>query len=231
METWAKDDSHGYDQTYRWGQRGDYDCSAAVIQAYENAGVPVKTNGATYTGNMREVFLQNGFKNVTSKVNLGTGYGLERGDVLLNDVHHTAIYCGDGLEVEASINENGGATGGQPGDQTGREFLIRTYRNYPWNCVLRYEGNGNESTSQDVKTRPQIKLIVEEIQLGDKCKSVWTARALLRGRGYKTEDGKLIKRSRQFDKDLDYCVRCFQTKHGLDVDGIIGKYTWSKLIG
>ena len=49
----ATDDSHGYDQTYRWGERGDYDCSSAVISAYQYAGVPVKDDGATYTGNMK----------------------------------------------------------------------------------------------------------------------------------------------------------------------------------
>ena len=49
------------------------------------------------------------------------------------------MYCGNGLEVEASINEKGTAVGGVPGDQTGREFLIRSYRNFPWNCVLRYQ--------------------------------------------------------------------------------------------
>ena len=44
MESWADDPAHGYDQRYRWGEYGDYDCSAAVIQAWENAGVPVKSN-------------------------------------------------------------------------------------------------------------------------------------------------------------------------------------------
>ena len=53
METWAKDASHGYDQDYRWGEKGDYDCSSAVIQAWQNAGVPVKSGGATYTGDMK----------------------------------------------------------------------------------------------------------------------------------------------------------------------------------
>lgn len=143
METWAKDDSHGYDQDHRWGEKGDYDCSSAVIQAWQNAGVPVKSGGATYTGDMKNVFLKNGFVDVTSKVNVATGAGLIRGDVLLNTVHHTAMYCGNGKEVEASINEKGTAHGGKPGDQTGKEFLIRSYRNYPWNCVLRYK----ESTS------------------------------------------------------------------------------------
>lgn len=141
METWAKDDSHGYDQDYRWGEKGDYDCSSAVIQAWQNAGVSVKSGGATYTGDMKNVFLKNGFVDVTSKVNVATGSGLLRGDVLLNEAHHVAMYCGNGKEVEASINEKGTAHGGKPGDQTGKEFLIRSYRNYPWNCVLRYRGN------------------------------------------------------------------------------------------
>lgn len=139
MEDHANDNSHGYDQTYRWGERGDFDCSSAVITAWQSAGVPVKTGGATYTGNMYSVFTRNGFKDVTNSVNIQTGAGLKRGDVLLNHVNHVAMYIGNGLEVEASINENGTANGGQPGDQTGREFLIRGYRNYPWNCVLRYQ--------------------------------------------------------------------------------------------
>ena len=135
IENLARDDSHGYDQIYRWGERGDYDCSSAVITAWKRAGIPLT---CTYTGNMHDDMLKKGFKNVTRSVNLNTGEGLQRGDVLLNHVHHVAMYIGAGQEVEASINERGGATGGQPGDQTGREILIRSYRNYPWNAVLRY---------------------------------------------------------------------------------------------
>ncbi len=138
MENTAKNDIHGYDQKYRWGEKGDYDCSAAVITAYQTAGVPVKTNGATYTGNMLKAFKKSGFVDVTSSINLKTGAGLIRGDVLLSSGHHTAMYCGNGKEVEASINEKGKTVGGQPGDQTGKEFLIRAYRNYPWTNVLRY---------------------------------------------------------------------------------------------
>ena len=157
MEAWARDDSHGYDQTYRWGQRGDFDCSAAVIQACENAGIPVKSKGATYTGNMLAAFKKCGFVDVTSKVNRSTGAGLLRGDVLLNTSHHTAMYCGNGKEVEASINEKGTATGGKPGDQTGKEFLIRSYRNYPWTNVLRYaaESQASGSGKKDVTTVAQ----------------------------------------------------------------------------
>lgn len=152
MEKWARDNSHGYDQDYRWGEKGDFDCSSAVIQAWQNAGVKVKSGGATYTGDMKNVFLRNGFKDITADVNVKTAAGLKRGDVLLNEAHHVAMYCGNGKEVEASINEKGTAHGGQPGDQTGREFLIRDYRNYPWNCVLRYT---EQSTATDATAKKQ----------------------------------------------------------------------------
>lgn len=161
MEEWAEDDSHGYDQMYRWGERGDFDCSSAIIQACENAGIPVKSNGATYTGNMLEVFKKCGFRDVTNQVNCATGAGLIRGDVLLNLVHHTAMYCGNGKEVEASINEKGTTTGGIPGDQTGREFLIRSYRNYPWTHILRYK-----ETPGDDPAKKTITEVAREVLAG-----------------------------------------------------------------
>ena len=120
----AADDSHGYDQAGRWGP--DYDCSSLVISAFRKAGVPLS---CTYTGNMRGDMLRCGFEDVTGSVDLGTGTGLERGDVLLNHVHHTALYIGGGQIVQASINEYGTTTGGQTGVQSGREIYTRWYYN------------------------------------------------------------------------------------------------------
>ena len=150
----ANDSKHGYDQILRWGN--DYDCSSFVISAYENAGIPLRKNGATYTGNMREVMLKNGFVDVTRIVNFARGTGLLYGDVLLNTKHHTAIYAGNGFEIEASINENRRATGGLTGDQNGKEILIRNYRDYPWNYCLRFAGVG-------VKKRVTRKVISDVI--------------------------------------------------------------------
>lgn len=143
-ENIANDNTHGYDQTHRWSP--DYDCSSLVISAYKYAGV---NTGATYTGNMKSKFLATGFKDVSSKVNLHTGNGLMRGDVLLvvnSKHHHTAIYCGNGNEVEASINEKGTARGGKTGDQTGKEILIRKFRTNFYTTVLRY----SEPVASDV---------------------------------------------------------------------------------
>lgn len=146
----AYDDSHGYSQDNRWDP--DYDCSSLMIQSWENAGVPVKSNGATYTGNMYDVFTRCGFTDVTNQVNTSTGAGLQYGDVLLNDVHHTAMYIGNNQIVHASINEKGSAHGGQSGDQTGREICVRSYYNYPWNHVLRF----TDESMQPVQPNPEV---------------------------------------------------------------------------
>lgn len=164
----ADDNSHGYDQSSRWGV--DYDCSSLVISAFEQAGVKVKTGGATYTGNMRSVFLKYGFQDVTNQITLSSGAGLKRGDVLLNTTHHTALVVTDGGKtiVNASINENGKATGGKKGDQTGREIYTRGYYNYPWNCVLRYTGDDSVAPSASAASTGQTTTEQKEYSLSDK---------------------------------------------------------------
>lgn len=230
----ARDDSHGYDQDDRWGEHGDYDCSSAVITAYQKAGVPVKASGATYTGNMRAVFLRCGFKDVTVKVNLENGRGLEAGDVLLNEIHHTAMYIGDGLEAEASINEFGGAHGGEPGDQTGREVLIKSYRNFPWDCVLRYMGNGSEEKPSDEPQKaPEgpYTVSLDEISMGSEGWPVRLAQTLLKGLGYTGYSDSILDLDGEFGRNTEYAVRQFQFVKCIDVDGVVGPQTWKNLIG
>lgn len=153
--TWAlqvaQDPAHGYDQTNRWGP--DYDCSSLLISAWQQAGVQVKTAGATYTGNMLPAFLKCGFKDVAAEINLTTGAGLQRGDVLLNARHHTAMCIGSGQIVHASINEAGKAIGGKSGDQTGREICVRSYYRYSggWDRVLRYVRSAKKEETTQMK--------------------------------------------------------------------------------
>lgn len=135
MRDTANDDTHGYDQTHRNGP--NYDCSSAIITAFKSAGVDT---GATYTGNMYENFTRHGFTDVTKTVNFATQNGLCEGDVLLTPHQHTAMYNGAGTIVHAGSNENGRTTGGKSGDQTGKEFCIRSYYNFPWVYCLRYTG-------------------------------------------------------------------------------------------
>lgn len=231
MEDWCRDDSHGYDQIYRWGERGDYDCSAGVIQAYQNAGMPVKTLGATYTGNMRSVFRRAGFIEVPkSSINWSTGEGLLRGDVLLNEAHHTAMYCGNGKEAEFSINERGGATGGQPGDQTGREALIRSIRNYPWDVVLRLPADPSKPV-EVISKGDGGTYKTDMVRKGDTGASVLLLQRLLRGMSYRDAENKVLERDGKFGETTDYALRKFQKKKNLEVDGICGPLTWKALLG
>lgn len=218
----AADDSHGYDQSQRWGP--DYDCSSLVISAFKKAGVPLS---CTYTGNMRGDMLRHGFEDVTGSVNLTTGAGLERGDVLLNHVHHTALYIGGGQLVQASINEYGGTTGGQTGDQTGREIYTRSYYNYPWNAVLRYKGS-SETVPDTSPTSPQlsrnITVSLPELKNGDEDVAVAMLQAALKYKGYNPRwvDG-------EFGAQTGAALKAFQADHGLDADTICGKATWNEI--
>ena len=142
----ANNDTHGYDQDNRWSP--DYDCSSFVISGYEQAGILLKTNGATYTGDMKQVSLDTGFHEVSWNNDVNN---LVRGDIILNEIHHVCVYIGDGKIVQASANENGTAHGGQTGDQTGQEIWVRDYYVYSdgWDCVLRYHdgASGGGSTT------------------------------------------------------------------------------------
>lgn len=224
----ADDQSHGYDQSSRWG--ADYDCSSFVISAWQQAGVPVKTSGASYTGNMYWAFINCGFRDVTNSINLSTGANLQKGDVVLNTKHHTEMYIGNGRMVKASINELGGTTGGKTGDQTGREIYIGSYYkpNYGWDYVLRYYGGEEEEKpTVDPVTLPcYVKLPM--LQRGDKGDYVKALQILLIGRGYSCGSWGA---DADFGEATEAAVQKYQTDHNLYADGVVGNLTYAKLWG
>lgn len=154
----ANDNRHGYSQYNRWGTP-DYDCSSLVITVVQNTGIPVKTKGATYTGNMYRPFLNSGFKDITSSINLRTGAGLKRGDILLTPNSHVEIYIGNGRNVGARISERG-TIHGKGGDQTGKEISTHPYYNKPWRYILRYpESSSHQSVNKHITAMAKEVLI------------------------------------------------------------------------
>ena len=213
----AQDDSHGYSQNKRWGS--DYDCSSLVISAYEQAGVPVKEAGATYTGNMRAAFQKCGFSVLFYRL----GMTLLRGDILLNERRHTAMYIGDGQIVQASIAETGKIYG-KEGDQTQREIEVKNFYvyRYGWDYILRYE----EKESEDIIVNVELK----QIQFGAKCTEVGTLQTLLNALEFKGKNGKILTTDHEFGQNVDYAVRLFQKSVDLTPDGIVGPKTWDRLL-
>lgn len=154
MKHLCSHDWHGYSQYGRLGdgegtcdvvvdgnhyyvQQGDRDCSSAVIECWQVAGVPVE---ATYTGNMKSGFLNTGVFEVKPM-----SFTAQVGDIYLNEASHTAMCVSvvPDLLAEFSISETGGIDGAV-GDQTGVESSVHGYYNYPWDCILHYTG-GEES--------------------------------------------------------------------------------------
>lgn len=225
-ESIAADNSHGYDQNDRWGNP-NYDCSGLVIDCLEKSGIPVKTNGATYTGNIRKVFIKTGFKDVIKSVNVKTGSELKRGDVLLAEGKHVAFYCGNGKLVHASINENGKTTGGKSGDQTGKEICVRSYYNKPWTSVLRYTG---ENVTGETGTGGSTYMFsVGLIKKGSKGPDVLLFQKIAKANGDYT--GTL---------DSDYGSKCAEACKKIqkrnqpgagEIDGECGEKTWPYVLG
>ena len=169
MEHLVDDPSHGYTQgSGRWGSGGyevievegtgfsialgDRDCSSAVIDCWRTALLGTEyqgaLDGATYTGNMESVFVNSG---LFTWHPMGDGYIAQRGDVYLNEVSHTAMCISSEPDMlaEFSINELGTITGGQVGDQTGRESRVAGYYDFPWDGILAYNGGADKKREED----------------------------------------------------------------------------------
>lgn len=159
----VEDSRFGYSWSERWGaipetwtvqgQRfriavGDYDCSSSTITAWrkalEGTSYGGKLDRATYTGNMRSVFLASGLFEWKPM-----SFIAKPGDLYLNEANHVAMCCVQEGNVdtltEFSGNEHGGAYGGRRGDQTGWEAHLANYYDYPWDGILHYNGKADSA--------------------------------------------------------------------------------------
>jgi len=167
MEHLCECEAHGYSWSERYGNsalgtctvecegvtgeffKGDRDCSSAIIDAWSEALKGTKYEGvlagASYTGNMKEVFLASGIFEWR-----GMDYCAHRGDIYLNEQNHTAMCTSivPDMLAEFCINENGECYGGESGDQTGTESRIAGYYDFPWDGMLVYNGGADDGSAQ-----------------------------------------------------------------------------------
>ena len=159
---------------------------------------------------------------MTASVELGTRPIIKKKNVLLNHVHHTALYIGGGQIVQASINERGGVTG--------REIYERGYYNYPWDCVLRYAGNSTSRTetgAPGTEAAVSVEIRLPQLHMGDVGEAVRAMQILLKGRGFSVgwcgPDG-------EFGRATADALMAFQRVKEEETDGVCGEKTWGRLL-
>ena len=128
---------------------GDYDCSSSTITAWAIALRGTKYEGclkdATYTGNMRSVFVGSGLF-----VWKPMSFDAKPGDLYLNEENHVAMCQQNDSKAdvlsEFSWGDNG-AYGNKRGDQSGNEASVHAYYDYPWDGILHYNGKADTMTT------------------------------------------------------------------------------------
>ena len=148
--------NYGYDQGNRWGN-DEVDCSSLIYRAIYAIDPETKLNrhDPRYTGTLYRDLTAIGFRAVPLAQR-------QRGDVLLNTRHHVLTYLGNGKVGGARIDERGKASGGQGGDQTGREVCIHAYYNYPWDWCLR-PPQVELNVEDDIVTDADIQKIADKV--------------------------------------------------------------------
>jgi hypothetical protein len=161
----VEDERFGYSWEERWGSKdekwtvdgvsftmsvGDYDCSSSSITAWKKALTGTKyarvLDGASYTGNMREVFVRSGlfeWKPIS--------FIASPGDLYLSESNHVAV-CQRQVPDELSEFSWGdnGAYGNRRGDQSGFESRVNPYYDYEpdgWDGILHYNGKADEKST------------------------------------------------------------------------------------
>lgn len=240
----------GYDQSQRWtfnpaSGGGECDCSSLVIGVLDWAGFD--TGDATYTGNMRSNLTAHGWVAIYPDLSQA-----RPGDILLNEAYHVCMvvsgYGYSAMIAQASIDENGRASGGQAGDQTGNETNVRpiyTYAHGGWDCILRYAG---EQVQPDPDPAPVVVTPdPEPASYGLETDGYWgsdTTRALQDY--YNTPVDGIVSdqyapnRQPGLTSGWEWhnsvsggstLIRTMQHDLGVTVDGIGGPETWSAIQG
>lgn len=156
-ESIAADNYHGYSQPRRVIAKTpaealaikDGDCSSTTLNGLVVAGIDI--GAATVTANMLQPLIDAGFVDVKSSVNMETGEGLQRCDVLLRPPTkersgHTGFITGrNAVTHKVEMVQAAGDFDGKAGDLSGREItIIPYYSSGNFKYVLRYKGGTEE---------------------------------------------------------------------------------------
>lgn len=127
---------------------------------------------------------------------------------------HTGVYIGNGEVVEARGHRYG--------------VVITKLSERPWTSWGKHPYI-DYTNKEEVKT---VNIELRVLKKGMKnYGEIETLQRLLKSQGFKGKDGKELEIDCSFGGNTDFAVRNYQKVNGLEVDGSVGKKTWSKLLG
>lgn len=91
-----------------------------------------------------------------------------------------------------------------------------------------YLGYGRPIYKEDKGGTVMVEMPV--IKKGSHCNEVGTFQTLLKAKGFKGADGKVLAIDNHWGNNTDYACANFQSKNGLTPDKICGKGTWNKIL-
>lgn len=273
----AKNNNIGYDQGQRvsyWNElvkakydpsaiktKCEADCSSGVMSNVKAAGYllnneKLKAVSITSTHYMREILRKAGFEVLTDSKYLTSDKYLLRGDVLLNDGHHTATNVTDGPNAEAGSTSAGKQDGnaGKGFKSTIKEFqeyLNRTYesviKEYCKALLQTDDKYGSKSRAAALCAwKYEMNLLktgyvfdLSNSNFGSQCRKYGNKAIVKKGcKGRFVYLAQGILRAKgcytgELDGDAgtltDSAVRAWQKAKGLAVDGECGADTWNSL--
>ena len=227
----------GYSQPNRWSfwdghsiiPGKECDCSSSTVVIVILGGYPLTFSPDLNTRNLGPALIAAGLRELP----YDPAEQLLEGDIVNAPAHHVVYSFGGGYVLSAEYNELGTASGGQPGDQTGREVRIRTAYDMTAGGTREahlYRPPAGTSTSSGAEAVQQAASSVATSDLptihrdssGDAVKA-WTHYLHSRYSYARTvADG-----ASWFGADTDAATREFQRRCGLTVDGVVGPKTWA----
>lgn len=213
------------------------DCSGGVIADVRAAGflmnIPALRNiTSTYTKNMRSGFKAAGFIVLTDSKYLTSSDYLLRGDILLNDDHHTCTVLDNGPKSGGSSSSS--STAKKSVSEIAKEVIAGKWGNGEVR-ISKLKAAGYDPTA--------VQKEVDKLLAAEKPKNPYATPTVIVKKGMNGNHVRWVQwELRQagyslapygidgdFGSVTDKAVRAFQKKYGLTVDGQVGKYTRAKL--
>lgn len=131
---------------------------------------------------------------------------------------HTGVYIGNGKVIEARGHAYG--------------VITTLLKDRPWTHWGKHPyidyGDSEKEEKEEIKT---VDIDMPVLRKGMKnIEAIKTLQRLLKQLGYKGKDNKILSIDGSFGGNTEFAVRWFQGDEGLEIDGVVGRDSWTALL-